>query len=52
MFKGLGKLVKKAAPIAIGAFAPGIGASMGVTNPFLAGALGSGLGAVIVTGKH
>ena len=48
MFKGLGKLVKKAAPIAISAFAPGIAPGM---NPFLAGALTSGLGAVLTGQK-
>lgn len=50
MFKGLSKLVKKAAPIAIGMYAPGVGASMGL-NPFMSGALASGLGAALMGAK-
>lgn len=50
MFKGLSKLVKKAAPIAIGAYAPGFGASMGL-SPFMSGALASGLGAALMGAK-
>ncbi len=46
MLKSLSKLVKKAAPIALGYFAPGVGASMGL-SPFMSGALASGLGAAI-----
>ena len=45
----LGKLIKQAAPIAIGAFAPGMmPAGM---NPFLASALASGIGGVALGQK-
>lgn len=48
MFKNLGKLVKKVAPIAVGAYAPYLAPGM---NPFVAGALTSGLGSVLTGAK-
>lgn len=48
MFKGLSKLVKKAAPIAIGMYAPALAPGM---SPFMSGALASGLGAALMGAK-
>lgn len=45
----LGKLLKQAAPIAIGAFAPGMFPAG--TNPFLASALASGIGGAVLGQK-
>lgn len=52
MFKGLGKLIKKAAPIALPFVLPGIGAAVAPgLSPFMQSALTSGIGAALMGQK-
>jgi len=52
MFKGLSKLVKKAAPIALPVLLPGVGAAMAPgLSPFMQSAITSGIGAALMGAK-